>query len=104
MVPHIQIEETLNELINDTNEENMVAAVTAIADAKKGERLIVVHQKMEQTPDQLRAGLTEAGLPNLFIPSADSFLEVESLPILGTGKLDLKSIKQIAEENFGKAE
>ena len=49
-------------------------AVTAVPDAKKGERLIVLHTKLDKSPDELRKGLTEAGLPNLFIPSADSFL------------------------------
>ena len=35
------------------------------------------------------------------IPSADSFLEVDELPVLGTGKLDLKGLKTKAEEHFG---
>ena len=59
-------------------------------DEKKGERLIVLHTKLEKSADELRKGLTAAGLPNLFIPAADSFFEVESIPILGTGKLDLR--------------
>jgi acyl-[acyl-carrier-protein]-phospholipid O-acyltransferase/long-chain-fatty-acid--[acyl-carrier-protein] ligase len=77
------------------------AAVTAIPDEKKGERIVVIHTQLQQTPDDLRKGLIAAGLPNLFIPSADSFHEVESLPILGTGKLDLAGIKQVALQVFG---
>jgi acyl-[acyl-carrier-protein]-phospholipid O-acyltransferase/long-chain-fatty-acid--[acyl-carrier-protein] ligase len=102
MVPHIQVEETLAQLLG--NEEDLQAAVTAIPDAKKGERLIVIHTKIDKTPSELRQGLAEAGLPNIFIPAPDSYHEVAELPLLGTGKLDLKRIRQIAEEEFGTAE
>ncbi len=98
MVPHIQIEELLNELLNA--QEELIAAVTAVPDAKKGERLIVLHTQLNQSVDDLRKGLSERGLPNLYIPAADSFHQVESLPVLGTGKLDLKGIKQVALEKF----
>lgn len=36
------------------------------------------------------------GLPNLWIPAERDFFEVGELPILGTGKMDLKRIKEIA--------
>lgn len=101
MVPHIRIEEVLNQLIGVNEEEGLKAIVTAVSDPKKGERLVVVHTKIDKDYDGLRKGLSEAGLPNLFIPSADSFLEVETLPVLGTGKLDLKGLKQIAEQRLG---
>ncbi|MBC8352864.1 MAG: MFS transporter [Planctomycetes bacterium] len=102
MVPHILIEEVLNELLNA--DEELLAAVTAVPDAKKGERLIVIHTQIERSIDDLRKGLSERGLPNIFIPSADSFYQAESLPVLGTGKLDLKGIKQLATEKFGPSE
>ena len=41
------------------------------------------------------------GLPNLFIPRPNQFIKVETLPLLGTGKLDLQGIKKIAQEAFG---
>lgn len=100
MVPHIKIEEELNKLVASEDADQQQIAVTSVADDKKGERLIVVHTKLNKSIDELRKGLTEAGLPNLFIPSADSFLEVEKLPILGTGKLDLKGLKTLAVEHF----
>ncbi len=102
MVPHGKIEEILNKLIGVNEEDGIKAVVTAVADPKKGERLVVIHTKIDKTSDELRKGLSEAGLPNLFIPSSDSFIEVAELPILGTGKLDLKAIKLIAQEKFGK--
>jgi acyl-[acyl-carrier-protein]-phospholipid O-acyltransferase/long-chain-fatty-acid--[acyl-carrier-protein] ligase len=48
----------------------------------------------------MREELKGAGLPNIFIPSADSFHKVDSLPLLGTGKLDLKGIKETANEIY----
>jgi acyl-[acyl-carrier-protein]-phospholipid O-acyltransferase/long-chain-fatty-acid--[acyl-carrier-protein] ligase len=102
MVPHIKIEETLNSLLTTPEEAGgLKAVVTAIPDDRKGERLVVVHTKLEKTPSELSKGLSEAGLPNLFIPGEDSYLEVAQLPVLGTGKLDLKGIKQLALEKFG---
>ncbi|MCI0358129.1 MAG: AMP-binding protein, partial [Planctomycetaceae bacterium] len=98
MVPHIQIEEELEKLVGSTDDGKPQVAVTAVPDAKKGERLIVLHTKLAKSIDELRKGLSEAGLPNLFIPAADGFVEVEALPILGTGKLDLKGIKAMAIE------
>lgn len=99
MVPHIRIEEVLATLIGHA-EDGFKAAVTAVSDRKKGERLIVLHTKMDKTAEELCKGLSEAGLPNLYIPSPDSFLEIPELPILGTGKLDLKRVREIAREHY----
>ena len=102
MVPHVQIEEMLNEIIESTDEDVLMAAVTAVPDKKRGERLIVIHRPLQQTPNELREKLAdEKGIPNIFIPSADSFYETEELPLLGTGKLDLKGIKDMAMRQFG---
>jgi acyl-[acyl-carrier-protein]-phospholipid O-acyltransferase/long-chain-fatty-acid--[acyl-carrier-protein] ligase len=101
MVPHIKIEEELADLIGVSEDGGVKVAVTAVPDQRKGERLVVFHTKLDKQPDELCRGLADAGLPNLFIPSTDSFVELEELPILGTGKLDLKGIKQIALERFG---
>lgn len=100
MVPHIQVEETLAEIIGADEEDGLQAVVTAVPDTKKGERLIVVHRPMEISTDSLCQGLREKGLPNIYIPSPDSFLEIDELPLLGTGKLDLKAIKQMAMDRF----
>ena len=102
MVPHIQIEEAINDLMGDSDEEDLLAAVTSVPDAKKGERLIVLHLPTKREVDDIRSALAEEkGLPNLFIPSRNSFIEVAELPVLGTGKLDLKGIKDIAMQHHG---
>jgi acyl-[acyl-carrier-protein]-phospholipid O-acyltransferase/long-chain-fatty-acid--[acyl-carrier-protein] ligase len=98
MVPHILVEETLNQVAGSAEAEHPVFAVTAVADEKKGERIVVLHTHLESPPRVYCEGLVKAGLPNLFIPSADSFYEVEKIPVLGTGKLDLRAVKQLAEE------
>ncbi|HEX4000494.1 MAG TPA: AMP-binding protein [Pirellulales bacterium] len=102
MVPHVLIEETLQNILGG-DDEHLQAAVTAVPDERKGERLVVVHLPLQKTPEQIGQELSAAGLPNLFIPSPDSFIQVEQIPVLGTGKLDLKGIRDIALARFGAA-
>jgi acyl-[acyl-carrier-protein]-phospholipid O-acyltransferase/long-chain-fatty-acid--[acyl-carrier-protein] ligase len=97
MVPHIRIEELLQNLLAD-DEEKLAVAVTAVPDVRKGERLIVLHLPTEKSIDEVLKQLATAGLPNLWIPDKDSFYQVDEIPLLGTGKFDLKAIKQLAEE------
>ena len=40
--------------------------------------------------------LSTADLPNLWKPKRDQFVKVEALPVLGTGKTDLRKVKEIA--------
>ncbi len=102
MVPHGRIEEELSKsFCENDDDETIRVCVTAVPDAKKGERLVVLHLPTEKDIETLRKGLSEAGLPNLFIPSQDSFIEVDEIPMLGTGKLDLKQAKVIAAEKLG---
>jgi acyl-[acyl-carrier-protein]-phospholipid O-acyltransferase/long-chain-fatty-acid--[acyl-carrier-protein] ligase len=99
MVPHIKIEETLQQIVAEgDDDQELRAVVTAVPDERRGERLVVMHTKLTKTPDEICKALSEAGLPNLWIPSADSFCEVPEIPILGTGKLDLKGLKNLALE------
>jgi acyl-[acyl-carrier-protein]-phospholipid O-acyltransferase / long-chain-fatty-acid--[acyl-carrier-protein] ligase len=102
MIPHLRIEEELDKLVTPSPDGKLQVAVTAVPDEKKGERLIVLHTKLDKSPEALRKGLAAAGLPNLFIPAADGFIEVESLPVLGTGKLDLRAMKAMALERAGR--
>jgi acyl-[acyl-carrier-protein]-phospholipid O-acyltransferase/long-chain-fatty-acid--[acyl-carrier-protein] ligase len=95
MVPHIKVEEKLHELAGVTDQRFVV---TGVPDGKKGERLVVLHTL---PPDELKAVLEhlgESGLPNLWVPRPNQFFVVEELPHLGTGKLDLRRIKEIAQE------
>ncbi len=94
MVPLEKVEEELHAILK-TNDK--VCAVTAIPDAKKGERIIVLHVPLlDTTPQELWKQLNERGLPNIYIPSQRDFFQVAELPILGSGKLDLKRCKEMA--------
>jgi acyl-[acyl-carrier-protein]-phospholipid O-acyltransferase/long-chain-fatty-acid--[acyl-carrier-protein] ligase len=96
MVPHGRIEEALMDLVGTDEDGGPKAVVTSIPDRAKGERLVVVHTALAQSPNELVRGLVKDGLPNLYIPSEDSFVQVDELPTTGTGKLDLKGVRQIA--------
>jgi len=107
MVPHIKVEEAINEILgtedsdadDDDSAAGISAAVTSVPDDKKGERLIVLHTALSIPVEEIIKALsTDHGLPNIFIPSAESFMQVDEIPILGTGKLDLKGLKTKAEE------
>ncbi len=99
MVPHIKIEDRIKQVI-DAGEEELKAVVTAVPDKKRGERIVVVHLPLDKTPQQICKELGNTDLPNLWIPSPESFLEVEEIPVLGTGKLDLKGLRDVALQHF----
>ena len=98
MVPHLKIEEKLQELASVAETMFVVASVP---DDKKGERLVVLHKLAES---DLLACLEKFGacdLPNLWKPKADAFYRVENFPLLGTGKLDLRKVKEMAARLAG---
>jgi len=93
MVPHIKLEEKLHELAESADQRFVV---TGVPDAKKGERLIVLHTLAPAELASVLEKLSQASLPNLWTPRANQFFAVEELPHLGTGKLDLRRIREIA--------
>jgi len=93
MVPHIKVEEKLHELLQA---DGQVLAITAIPDDKRGERLIVVHTLSEEVLRDCVERLAKSDLPALWKPKPDQFLRVEQLPYLGTGKLDLRKLREVA--------
>jgi acyl-[acyl-carrier-protein]-phospholipid O-acyltransferase/long-chain-fatty-acid--[acyl-carrier-protein] ligase len=98
MVPHGRVEDALQEAAGANLQ---VFAVTAVPDERKGERLVVLHTLDEKMIPGLLEKLAAGELPNLFVPRRDQFVKVEKLPILGTGKLDLRELKRIATEMAG---
>jgi acyl-[acyl-carrier-protein]-phospholipid O-acyltransferase/long-chain-fatty-acid--[acyl-carrier-protein] ligase len=95
MVPHIKVEEKLHELAGVT-EQTFV--VTSAADEKKGERLVVLHKLPADKLAPCLEKLTASDLPNLWKPKADAFIHMENFPMLGTGKLDLRKVKEEAQK------
>jgi acyl-[acyl-carrier-protein]-phospholipid O-acyltransferase/long-chain-fatty-acid--[acyl-carrier-protein] ligase len=98
MVPHGRVEEVLHEA---AGVDTLVFAVTGIPDERKGERLAVLHTLDEAAIPGILEQVATQGLPNLFLPRRDHFLMVDALPVLGTGKLDLRQVKRIALERLG---
>lgn len=97
MVPHGRIEEALHQAAGT---EDLQFAVTSVPDEERGERLAVLHTyKPERVADLLKQ-LAQWGMPNLYLPRLDHFIEVDAIPVLGTGKLDLHALKATAMEKL----
>lgn len=101
MVPHVKVEESMVEVLEMDEEDDIKFAVASVPDPKRGERLVVLHTGLKKRPDEISAGLRELGLPNIFIPDEQSYFQIEDLPVLGTGKTDLKAIQKLAREKAG---
>ena len=72
-------------------------AVTAIPNAQKGERLVVIHKPFgEFSASDITGRLATMGIPNLWIPRPRDFIEVQKIPLTSSGKLDLAALKRIA--------
>ncbi|HUL16855.1 MAG TPA: acyl-[ACP]--phospholipid O-acyltransferase [Terriglobales bacterium] len=95
MVPHIKVEETLQEIADATEQ---VFAVTSVPDERKGERLVVLTTIPEEKLAECLSQLAKSDLPALWKPKPDQFVRIESLPYLGTGKLDLRRLRELALE------
>ena len=99
MVPHTGVEAAI---VQAAGASEASVAVTAVPDPKRSERLVVLYTELGIGVDEVVRKLHEAGLPNLWIPSRDDFVQVEAIPILGTGKVDLRKLREIATERRGK--
>jgi acyl-[acyl-carrier-protein]-phospholipid O-acyltransferase/long-chain-fatty-acid--[acyl-carrier-protein] ligase len=96
MVPLQKIEEELHGILQTTEH---VCAVTAVPDPKKGERVVVLHVPLNgMDVKQLSQQLATRGLPSLGLPGERDFYQIAEIPILGSGKLDLKRVYEIALE------
>lgn len=93
MVPHMKIEEVINEILGGA-----ASVVTAIPDEQKGERLIAFYNQNGIAAAELWERLNESELPKLWIPKRENLHQVESIPLLGSGKVDLKKVKALALE------
>jgi acyl-[acyl-carrier-protein]-phospholipid O-acyltransferase/long-chain-fatty-acid--[acyl-carrier-protein] ligase len=94
MVPHLGVEAAIMGITN-LNEQHI--AVTAIADPKHGERLCVLYTDLNMPADELHRALAASSIPKLWIPSLRDFLKVREIPLTGTGKVDLRRLKEMAE-------
>lgn len=65
-------------------------------DAQRGETIILFTTDAELTRERLQESAKAQGWPELAVPR--KILRLESLPLLGTGKVDYVNLKKLAEE------
>ena len=95
MIPHGTVEQTIAEVLGLDQSEGPVVAVMGVPDKAKGEALVLL-TTVEIPPDMLREKLAAVGFANLWIPKV--IHRVPTIPVLGTGKLDLKRCRDVALE------
>ncbi len=95
MVPHGTVEQRIADAFGWEENEGPTVVITGVPDAVKGEAIVMLTTR-DVTAEQLRARLLESGLPNLWIPKI--VRRVDKIPMLGTGKTDLKSCRILAIE------
>ena len=114
MAPHVLIEERLTEAaralvaeqnggnLNEDDENPIQIVITAVPDEKKGEKLVALYVDLPVSPEDICQKARDLDLlPHLWIPAPANFREIDQLPVLGTGKLDIKGIKRKAMELYG---
>jgi len=102
MVPLERVEEELHDAHGVGGDR--VLAVAAVPDEKRGERPVVLYlPELDGKMGDLLAAITGRGLPNLWVPDVRDCYRVEALPLLGSGKLDLKRVGEVARELAGRA-
>lgn len=93
MVPHETVEDVINKALGHTDDERKVAVV-GVPDEAKGEALIMLSSDPDIDLQELRAKLLEDGIPALWVPK--KIVDVDQIPILASGKLDIKSCETLA--------
>lgn len=98
MVPHLKLEEVINAVLG-----NGAAVVTSVPDEQKGEKLVVFYSQNGVSAEEIWKKLNESELPNLWIPKRENFFPIEAIPVLGSGKVDLRTVKRLALEKTSDA-
>src|SRR5438067_110281 len=96
MVPHEAIETKIVDLLGLAGRDERPFAMMGVPDEAKGEALVLL-SVVDIDLGELRKKLHEAGVPNLWIPK--HVQRVESIPVLASGKLDLKRCQECAAMN-----
>ncbi|MBK9082582.1 MAG: acyl-[ACP]--phospholipid O-acyltransferase [Rhizobiales bacterium] len=96
MVSLAQVEQ----LLADYSPEHLFAMVN-VPDPRKGERLILVTTKADATRSAVQAHLRAKGATELMAPS--EVLNVEAIPLLGSGKTDYVQLDKLVREKVARA-
>jgi len=95
MIPHGLVEQGISDAFGVDAGEAPSVVVAGVPDEAKGEALVVI-TTLDFSAADVRGKLSAAGFPNLWIPR--EVRRVASIPMLGTGKLDLAACKRLALE------
>lgn len=95
MVPHGTIEETISKVLN-LDIEQLQIAISARPDPAKGEQIVLLTTIADLNLAELCKQLSAEGLANLWLPR--EMKVIEKIPVLGTGKLDIKACAALAAE------
>jgi acyl-[acyl-carrier-protein]-phospholipid O-acyltransferase/long-chain-fatty-acid--[acyl-carrier-protein] ligase len=94
MVPHLKVEEAILAALGRADAH---CAVAGVPDEQRGERLVALYVQPDVSPAELWQRLNASDLPRLWVPKRENLYQVGALPQLGTGKLDLRGVKQCAQ-------
>jgi acyl-[acyl-carrier-protein]-phospholipid O-acyltransferase/long-chain-fatty-acid--[acyl-carrier-protein] ligase len=92
MVPHMKVEEQIQAVIDPQSS----CVVTAVPDDARGERLVAFYTDATIAPGDIWERLCLTDLPRLWLPKRDDIRLIDAIPSLGTGKVDLRAVKQLA--------
>ena len=93
-VPHIRIEESIAGMLGESH----TCVVTSVPDESRGERLVAFFTDPAMTGHALWERLCQTDLPRLWLPKREDIHHVDAIPTLGTGKTDLRRVRQMAAE------
>lgn len=107
MVPHEGVELALSQAFALSAEDGVKIAIAGVSDPQKGEALVLLstleeHQRSSEEKEilaSIRTVLANMAVPTLWAPKY--LVPVEAIPVLPTGKLDLRGCKLLAEEALG---
>ncbi|MEN8796531.1 MAG: AMP-binding protein, partial [Akkermansiaceae bacterium] len=103
MVPHEAVEAAVNKVLGLDRETDRKITIVGIPDEKKGEAILllstIASDALEQETLDIRYKLLDEGLPSLWCPK--QILSVDSIPVLASGKLDIKACDAMVKELMG---
>ncbi|ASM39643.1 acyl-[ACP]--phospholipid O-acyltransferase [Campylobacter sp. RM12327] len=84
---------SVEEKVSNALGEDIEIICVSVEDEKKGEKIVLLY-KGEILPNEVSLKLRASHVPPLMLPS--SIYNLEEMPLLGSGKVDLKAAKNLA--------
>ncbi len=96
MISHIAIENAIAEELNIADSDKQLLAISSMQDDNRGECLVLI-SAIDIDLKELQDICKSAKIPNIAVPK--HIVRVKDIPILPTGKLDLKAIISLGKGN-----